>query len=91
MPCYVYKGSKREGLYIYLATQDTSNLPETLLNSLGSLTLALQFELTADKKLHKEDAAKVIESIQTQGYHVQVPDTVESLLARHKVKTSKSE
>ncbi|MCG8381428.1 MAG: YcgL domain-containing protein [Gammaproteobacteria bacterium] len=76
-------------MYIYLATQDTSNLPETLLSSMGALTLALQFELTADKKLHKEDVAKVIENIQGQGYHVQIPDSAESLLDRHKAKTSK--
>jgi hypothetical protein len=59
---------------------DFTALPRALLKQSGTLELALEIELTAASKLNREDAASVIGNLQNQGYHVQLPETIESLL-----------
>ena len=72
--CDVYKGTKKEGLYIYVdREQGLSPVPEALLDQFGEPTLALSFELSADRPLAKKDPQKVLEAIQTSGYFLQLP------------------
>ncbi len=81
MQCYIYRSTRKQGLYIYLdKIDDFSALPAALLKQTGKLELALELALTPDKKLHCEDAARVINNLSNQGYHVQMPQSVESLL-----------
>ena len=81
MQCYIYRAIRKPELYIYLPrADDFSALPEALLQQTGRLELALEIELTAKSKLNREDAASVIDNLLTQGYHVQLPQSVESLL-----------
>ena len=40
----------------------------------------MEIELCADTKLNREDPTLVADNLQTQGYHVQMPETVESLI-----------
>lgn len=72
--CDVYKGSRREGLYIYVnRTEGLSRVPTGLLDKFGEPELALSFELKKDRPLAKEDPEKVIEAIATSGYFLQMP------------------
>ncbi|MFA5983776.1 MAG: YcgL domain-containing protein [Methylococcaceae bacterium] len=76
MQCFIYKSLKKEFLYLYLDKKDDfSKVPETLLASLGRLEFVMALELTAERKLAKENAAKVIASIQDKGFFVQMPPT----------------
>ncbi len=81
MQCYVYKGSRKEGAYLYLTQENHfDDVPEPLLKSMGKLTLALSFELHPERKLAQADPKTVIASLEKQGFHLQVPPTQQSLI-----------
>jgi uncharacterized protein YcgL (UPF0745 family) len=74
MQCFVYRSSRRADTYLYLARRDDfSGVPVSLLDLLGRPEFALEFELTADRRLAQEDATTVLANLKTQGYHVQLP------------------
>ncbi len=78
MYCYVYKGERKDDHYVYLpnafdAAEPPTDLPEAILNLLGELSLVLEFELNADRKLPQADARQIISDIQSQGFYLQMP------------------
>ncbi len=84
MFCHIYRSNRKVDTYLYLADKDDfSILPESLLGIFGDPEFSFSFELTADKKLAKEDTAEVLENLKTQGYHLQLRDDVlvEQMLA----------
>jgi hypothetical protein len=78
--CDVYKGTKREGLYIYVdRSVGLKEVPDALLSRFGTPQLALSFKLTIDRPLAKEDPEKVIEAIRENGFFLQLPPNEQSL------------
>ena len=76
MQCFVYKSLKKEFLYLYTINKDNfSDIPEELLTNFGQLEWVMELELTEERKLAKEDASKVLSSLNTKGYFVQLPPT----------------
>lgn len=74
MLCFIYKSLKKEHLYLYVDKKDDfSKVPEALFNSFGKMEFVMNLELTPDRKLAKEDVGKVIESLNTKGFFVQLP------------------
>ena len=72
--CDVYKGTKREGLYLYVNREEgLDRVPEALLTKFGEPTVALSFVLTPERSLAKEDPVKVLEAIENSGYFLQLP------------------
>ncbi len=79
MQCFIHKSLKKEFLYLYTVSKDDfTAIPEALLTQFGKLELVMEIELTEDRKLAKEDASKVISSLKTQGYFVQLPPTTKA-------------
>ena len=61
-------------MYIYLAEKDNFEvLPDILSKNLGTLEFTLELALDRDKKLACEDPVKVMENLQSQGFHLQMP------------------
>jgi uncharacterized protein YcgL (UPF0745 family) len=50
---------------------------------LGDLRLALEVELTGERKLPHEDPQVVLHHLQTQGWHLQLPPTETLASANH--------
>jgi uncharacterized protein len=74
MQCFIYKSLKKEYLYLYIdKKEDFSKVPETLLNSFGKIEFVMALELNPERKLAKEDAKKIIDSLNEKGFFVQVP------------------
>lgn len=74
MLCFIYKSLKKEHLYLYIDKKDDfSKVPEELFNSFGKMEFVMDLELTPERKLAKEDAGKVIDSLKTKGFFVQMP------------------
>jgi len=78
MNCYVYKGDQKQDHYLYLPNefnpqQPPENLPKAILGLLGELSFVIEFELTQDRQLQQADAKHVIESLDNQGYYLQMP------------------
>lgn len=70
----VYRSSRRQDMYLYVdAADDLGPVPEALLQRFGRPVEALSLVLTADRTLARADAARVLESIATDGYYLQLP------------------
>ncbi len=74
MLCFIYKSLKKEQLYLYVDKKDDfSKVPEALFNSFGKMEFVMDLELTPERKLAKEDAGKVLDSLKEKGFFVQLP------------------
>ncbi|MDD2758782.1 MAG: YcgL domain-containing protein [Methylomonas sp.] len=74
MLCFIYKSLKKDELYLYLDKRDDfSSVPEALYNSLGRLEFVMELQLSADRKLAREDVTRVMTSLETRGFFVQMP------------------
>lgn len=72
--CRIYKGSRRRECYLYVDQEDDlQNVPETLVESLGSLSLVMELELSSGRRLARVEAVRVLEQIRDQGYFLQLP------------------
>ena len=70
----VYRSPRKDLLYLYVAASEgLSRVPEALLLKFGEPQKTLSIELTAERKLAREDPAKVLANLETQGYHLQLP------------------
>jgi len=68
-------------MYLYLPKRDDfSSVPEALLKVFGQPEFALQLNLAKRDKLAREDIEEVKAKIQEQGFYLQMPPVIESLL-----------
>lgn len=72
--CSIYRSPKRAGMYLYVLKSDVlERVPEGLLTVFGKPLLAFNLVLTPERKLQQEDIAQVLENLDKQGYHLQMP------------------
>jgi len=70
----VYRSSRRTDMYLYVdAKDDLAPVPDELLSQFGKPVEALSLMLTATRKLARADAARVLDSIEEQGFYLQLP------------------
>lgn len=78
-PCAIYKTAKRDGLYLYVKEQDDfSDVPAEVMQQFPVPEHVFDLQLSADRKLAREDVNKVINNLQSQGFHLQMPPKNES-------------
>ena len=84
MKCVVYKGSRKPDAYLYIQRKgDFSQVPESLLDLMGSLQLVISLDLTADSTLAQARAEEVLQQLRDQGFYLQLPPSNTELPARH--------
>ncbi|RWR03788.1 hypothetical protein ED28_02030 [[Pantoea] beijingensis] len=84
MFCVIYRSPQRDQTYLYVEKKDDfSRVPPELLKGFGKPQLAMLLPLDGSKKLVNADIEKVRLSLQEQGYYLQLPPPVESLLKMH--------
>ena len=72
--CSIYRSTKRNEMYLYVLKSDAlERVPETLMLAFGKPIHAFDLVLTPERKLNREDIVKVLENLETQGYHLQMP------------------
>lgn len=72
--CNVYKGNKRDGMYLYVSqAEGLTRVPASLLERFGQLTQVMTLVLGSGKQLAQADVEKVIGDIQEQGFYLQLP------------------
>ena len=84
MNCYIYRCSRKEDLYIYLAERDDfSKVPAEVLSGLGITEFAMELELAPGKKLARESVATVMKNLEHKGFHLQLPSniSIESIMS----------
>lgn len=85
----VFRSSKQDGMYIYVAKdKGLSVVPDALMARFGRGEPAMVILLDEDKKLARADAVNVLTAIRDNGYYLQLPPTKEeSLLDLYKTPT----
>lgn len=84
MLCVIYKSTKRDQTYLYVEKKDDfSRVPEELLKGFGKPQLSMLLPLDGSKKLVNADLTKVKAALEEQGYYLQLPPPLESLLKMH--------
>ena len=74
MQVYVYRSRRKADTYVYLRERDGfSCLPEPLHQSLAPFDFALEFQLTPERKLAREDPQAVRRNLMSRGFHLQLP------------------
>jgi len=85
MLCTIYKSSKKSQTYLFVKQRgDFSSVPAPLMSMFGAPTLVTIMNLANKEKLALADIDKVKESLNGQGYYLQLPPPQENLLDQHK-------
>ena len=72
--CSIYQSSKRSGMYLYLLKSDAlERVPEALMLAFGKPKHSFDLVLSPERKLASEDIVVVLENLEKQGYHLQMP------------------
>lgn len=72
--CSIYRSTKRVGMYLYVLKSDAlERVPEGLLALFGKPQHSFDLVLTPERKLSQEDITVVLENLDKQGYHLQMP------------------
>jgi uncharacterized protein YcgL (UPF0745 family) len=87
MQCWIYKGSRREETYLYLAqdlaqANDTDQIPEALLGALGTLTFVMELSLSRGRPLARANVEQVILDLSERGYYLQMPPADPQIVER---------
>lgn len=72
--CSIYKSPRKQEMYLYVLKSDAlARVPEGLLSVFGAPVHAFDLVLSPERTLAREDINKVLENLDTQGYHLQMP------------------
>ncbi|CDG90127.1 YcgL domain-containing protein [Xenorhabdus bovienii] len=84
MICVIYRSPKRDQTFLYVEKKgDFSRIPEALLKTFGEPQYSMMISLSGRKKLANADIVKVKTMLSEQGFYLQVPPPVESLMNEH--------
>ena len=78
VPCWVYRSPRKQEMYLYLAEEDAfDKVPDALLERFGQPILVIELELSPERKLAREDVNTVIANLRSQGFHLQLPPSLQ--------------
>ncbi|MEE9357371.1 YcgL domain-containing protein [Candidatus Vondammii sp. HM_W22] len=81
--CWIYRSSKKREMYLYLADEDAfDQLPAELMKRFGKPSLVMELMLHPGRPLAREDVARVMDSLEREGYHLQLPPKLDVELYR---------
>jgi uncharacterized protein YcgL (UPF0745 family) len=72
--CSIYRSSKRNEMYLYvLKADELKRVPHELMVAFGKALHAFDLVLSPERALAREDIHKVLDNLEKQGYHLQMP------------------
>jgi len=75
--CTVFRSTKNEETYLYLAEGQTyDDLPRDLRRAFGDPILVMRLRLDAGRPLARVDINDVIKQLGSQGYYLQLPPEI---------------
>ena len=75
--CWIYRSSRQDQMYLYLAQEEGfDQVPKPLMDRFGTPLLVMELDLHPERRLAREDVARVIESLRADGFHLQMPPEV---------------
>ena len=79
--CTIYRSPRIEGMYLYVdLKQDLAAVPEALLERFGKPALVMKLALESSRKLARVEVKKVLQSIDENGFYLQMPPEKENYL-----------
>lgn len=79
--CWIYRSDRKSEMYLYLPEKDEfDSVPEPLMKAFGPPAFVMQLQLHPEKALAREDVNKVMDGLNAQGFYLQMPPKIESLL-----------
>ena len=79
--CSIYKSPRKNEMYLYVLKADAlTRVPEGLLAVFGPPAHAFDLVLGPERQLAREDIAQVLENLEKQGYHLQMPPPEEDYI-----------
>jgi len=79
--CSIYRSTRKNEMYLYVLRADAlARVPEPLLSAFGTPIHAFDMVLSPERALAREDITKVLENLDTQGYHLQMPPPEEDYI-----------
>lgn len=77
--CAIYKTAKRDGLYLYVKEQDDfSDVPPEVMQQFPRPEHVFDLELSEARPLARENVETVMNNLETQGFHLQMPPNNEN-------------
>lgn len=82
MLCEIYKSSKKDEMYLYVAStqpgadeqyEPLSVLSDAMKSAFGRATFVMKLELNEERKLARANVLHVMDSIKTKGFFLQLP------------------
>lgn len=72
--CSIYQSTRKPGMYLYVLKADAlERVPAELLKLFGTPKHSFDLLLTPQRKLASEDIHNVLENLDNQGFHLQMP------------------
>lgn len=69
-----FKSAKKSELYLFVPQENgIDKLPDELLVMFGQPEHVIDFELTPDRKMGREDSTEVMNGLKSRGYFIQMP------------------
>ena len=82
--CFIYKTNKREEMYLYVSEKDKfEDVPDPVMRQFPIPEFVMELELTAERKLGREDVMVVMGNLQEQGFHLQMPPSYSEVIAQY--------
>lgn len=79
----IYKGARKPEAFLYVdKARGLADVPEALLSQFGETEVVMTLLLEPGRKLARASAAEVLARIEEQGFFLQMPPTLDELLAR---------
>lgn len=79
--CSIYKSPRKREMYLYVDKREAlARVPEALLSAFGAPQHAFDLLLTPERKLAREDIHRVLDNIEKQGFHLQMPPPEEEYI-----------
>jgi hypothetical protein len=76
--CWIYRSSRKSEMYLYLPKEDDFDaVPQALMKGFGQPVRVMELTLHPQRPLAREDVTKVMENLQKQGFHLQMPPNLE--------------
>lgn len=81
MLCAIYKSLRKEGMYLYVAKRDQfDRVPDDLRQMFGKPQFVMMFNLAGEKQIKGADNREIQQTIENQGFYLQMPPPPENLL-----------
>ena len=81
--CEIFRSPRKEEMYLYVdKANGLADVPEVLLKQFGEPESVMTIVLTPERKLARVDIQEVLEKIESEGFFLQMPPTVDELLRR---------